>query len=122
MNFEMGFFCQFFVCPFFHFSHPQNKIKSKHNTTPKHKTDRDQRLERAADKIERDLILVGASAIEDRLQPGVPDAISSLAHAGSSLSSFLLSFFLSLLLFFCVVVCLLLLLDRIESNRIVCLT
>lgn len=33
--------------------------------------DRDGMLERVADKMERDLILVGATAVEDKLQKGV---------------------------------------------------
>ena len=35
-----------------------------------------------ADEIERDLELVGASAIEDELQDGVPETIASLREAG----------------------------------------
>ena len=34
-------------------------------------TDRDVLVDTAADKIERDLILLGATAVEDRLQKGV---------------------------------------------------
>ncbi len=37
---------------------------------------------KAAEMIERDLILLGATAIEDRLQDGVPDTIHTLATAG----------------------------------------
>ena len=36
----------------------------------------------AAEAIEKDLSLYGASAIEDKLQNGVPDAIAALARAG----------------------------------------
>ncbi|KAI3635167.1 hypothetical protein MIR68_006733 [Amoeboaphelidium protococcarum] len=45
-------------------------------------TDRSQKLDEAAELIEKDLILVGASAIEDKLQQGVPDTIHTLADAG----------------------------------------
>jgi phospholipid-translocating ATPase len=33
--------------------------------------DRDEKIEQAADSIERDLILLGATAVEDKLQKGV---------------------------------------------------
>lgn len=39
-------------------------------------------LNRLADEFERDLTLVGATAIEDKLQVGVPQAIYRLAQAG----------------------------------------
>ncbi|KAK6911919.1 P-type ATPase, C-terminal [Dillenia turbinata] len=44
--------------------------------------DRDAMLERVADMIEKDLILVGATAVEDKLQKGVPQCIDKLAQAG----------------------------------------
>lgn len=34
------------------------------------------------DLIERDLLLLGCTAIEDKLQAGVPEAIERLANAG----------------------------------------
>lgn len=43
---------------------------------------RDEALEELADDFERDLALVGASAIEDKLQEGVPDTIANLRKAG----------------------------------------
>ena len=43
---------------------------------------RDALLEAAAEEVEQSLELVGATAIEDRLQDGVPEAIESLAAAG----------------------------------------
>lgn len=46
---------------------------------------RDENLERVSDVIERDLTLIGGTAIEDRLQDGVPDAIALLANAGIKL-------------------------------------
>eukprot|EP00300_Choanocystis_sp_HF-7_P009690 c16576_g1_i2.p1 GENE.c16576_g1_i2~~c16576_g1_i2.p1 ORF type:complete len:663 (+),score=158.78 c16576_g1_i2:131-1990(+) len=42
---------------------------------------REEKLARAADLIEKDLTLVGVSAIEDRLQDGVPETIATLLRA-----------------------------------------
>jgi phospholipid-translocating ATPase len=47
--------------------------------------DRDEKLERVSDMIEQDLTLLGGTAIEDRLQDGVPDSIALLAEAGIKL-------------------------------------
>lgn len=47
--------------------------------------DREDKLETVSDAIERDLNLIGGTAIEDRLQEGVPDTISLLADAGIKL-------------------------------------
>jgi phospholipid-translocating ATPase len=47
--------------------------------------DRDDKLEMVADKIERDLTLLGGTAIEDKLQDGVPAAIQLLGDAGIKL-------------------------------------
>lgn len=44
--------------------------------------DRDSKLDDAAEMIEKDLILVGATAVEDKLQKGVPECIDRLAVAG----------------------------------------
>ncbi|KAF7135532.1 hypothetical protein RHSIM_Rhsim08G0235400 [Rhododendron simsii] len=44
--------------------------------------DRETMLERVSDLMERDLILVGATAVEDKLQKGVPQCIDKLAQAG----------------------------------------
>ncbi|KAJ2466618.1 aminophospholipid translocase [Coemansia sp. RSA 2322] len=43
---------------------------------------RQQELDRVAELIERDLVLLGATAIEDKLQDGVPQTIYTLAQAG----------------------------------------
>jgi phospholipid-transporting ATPase len=40
-----------------------------------------QKVDAVAELIEKDLILVGTTAIEDKLQEGVPDTIASLAAA-----------------------------------------
>lgn len=44
--------------------------------------DREATLERVSDTMERELILVGATAVEDKLQKGVPQCIDKLAQAG----------------------------------------
>ncbi|KAI9791570.1 MAG: hypothetical protein M1833_001491 [Piccolia ochrophora] len=44
-------------------------------------TDRQFLIEQAGDKVERDLELAGATAIEDKLQSGVPQAIDKLRRA-----------------------------------------
>jgi phospholipid-translocating ATPase len=46
---------------------------------------REERLEEVSDRIERDLMLLGGTAIEDRLQDGVPDTIALLGQAGIKL-------------------------------------
>jgi phospholipid-translocating P-type ATPase (flippase) len=47
--------------------------------------DRKKRLMEVAEEIERDMVVVGASAIEDKLQEGVPDAIFQIRQAGIKL-------------------------------------
>ncbi|KAJ7956556.1 Phospholipid-transporting ATPase [Quillaja saponaria] len=44
--------------------------------------DREEMIEEVADNIEKDLILLGATAVEDKLQNGVPECIDKLAQAG----------------------------------------
>ncbi|XP_074058795.1 phospholipid-transporting ATPase IC isoform X1 [Macrotis lagotis] len=44
-------------------------------------TNRDEALDIVYEEIEKDLILLGATAIEDKLQDGVPETISKLAKA-----------------------------------------
>ena len=46
---------------------------------------REAKVEAVADSIERDLTLLGGTAIEDRLQDGVPDTIALLGRAGIKL-------------------------------------
>ncbi|KAL3239280.1 aminophospholipid-translocating P4-type ATPase DNF2 [Nakaseomyces bracarensis] len=48
-------------------------------------TNREDELEKVSDQIERNLILLGGTAIEDRLQDGVPDSIALLGEAGIKL-------------------------------------
>ncbi|XP_020226579.1 putative phospholipid-transporting ATPase 9 [Cajanus cajan] len=47
--------------------------------------DREQIVEEISEKIEKDLILIGATAVEDKLQNGVPECIDKLAQAGIKL-------------------------------------
>ncbi|XP_008243138.1 PREDICTED: putative phospholipid-transporting ATPase 9 [Prunus mume] len=53
-------------------------IKAKNSIS----ADRETLVDEVTDKIERDLILLGATAVEDKLQNGVPDCIDKLAQAG----------------------------------------
>lgn len=53
-------------------------VKAKTSVT----ADRDALVDAATDKIEKGLILLGATAVEDKLQEGVPDCIDRLAQAG----------------------------------------
>jgi hypothetical protein len=48
-------------------------------------------LDSAAELIEKDLFLLGATAIEDKLQDGVPDTIHTLQMAGIKVDPFGLS-------------------------------
>lgn len=43
---------------------------------------RDEQIEKVCEEIERDLTLIGGTAIEDKLQEGVPETIGVLAQAG----------------------------------------
>ena len=43
---------------------------------------REEKLQEAYDVIERDLHLLGATGVEDRLQDGVPETITALREAG----------------------------------------
>ncbi|KHN07730.1 Putative phospholipid-transporting ATPase 9 [Glycine soja] len=56
-----------------------NKISQAKNSISE---DRETLIEEVSDKIERNLILLGATAVEDKLQDGVPDCIDKLAQAG----------------------------------------
>lgn len=47
--------------------------------------DREEIIDKAADTVEKDLILLGATAVEDKLQHGVPECIDKLAQAGIKL-------------------------------------
>ena len=57
----------------------------EHETAAASVHNREEKLEEVADAMERELILLGGTAIEDRLQDGVPDTIALLAEAGIKL-------------------------------------
>lgn len=58
------------------------RFLQEYETAAKSMTGRKEALARAADSVERDLILAGATAIEDKLQDGVPETIYDLLKAG----------------------------------------
>jgi len=57
----------------------------KHDLAASSLEDRDDKMEKVASEIERQLTLLGGTAIEDRLQDGVPESIQLLAKAGIKL-------------------------------------
>ena len=57
----------------------------KHDAAANSVDNREDKLDEVADEIEQELTLLGGTAIEDRLQDGVPDAIQLLAKAGIKL-------------------------------------
>ncbi|KAI0835434.1 phospholipid-translocating P-type ATPase [Hypoxylon sp. FL0890] len=59
--------------------------RKEHDKAATAMQDREEKLEQVADKIEQDLTLLGGTAIEDRLQDGVPDTIELLGRAGIKL-------------------------------------
>ncbi|KAI0138083.1 phospholipid-translocating P-type ATPase [Hypoxylon sp. NC0597] len=59
--------------------------RKEHDKAATAMQDREEKLEEVADKIEQDLTLLGGTAIEDRLQDGVPDTIELLGRAGIKL-------------------------------------
>lgn len=61
------------------------KWNAKYDVAAAAITNREEQLDAVADEIERELTLIGGTAIEDRLQDGVPDSIAILAEAGIKL-------------------------------------
>ncbi|KAJ3571132.1 hypothetical protein NPX13_g5488 [Xylaria arbuscula] len=59
--------------------------RKEHDKAASAMQDREEKLEEVADKIEQNLTLLGGTAIEDRLQDGVPDTIELLGKAGIKL-------------------------------------
>ncbi|ETS78476.1 hypothetical protein PFICI_10538 [Pestalotiopsis fici W106-1] len=59
--------------------------RKEHDKAATALTDREEKLEEVANKIEQELSLLGGTAIEDRLQDGVPDTIALLGQAGIKL-------------------------------------
>lgn len=58
---------------------------ARHEQASQALQDREEAMERVADQIERGLYLIGGTAIEDRLQDGVPETIELLSNAGIKL-------------------------------------
>lgn len=61
------------------------KWNERHHEASSSLNNREEKMEQVADSIERELTLLGGTAIEDRLQDGVPDSIAILADAGIKL-------------------------------------
>lgn len=59
--------------------------KKEHDAAAAAIEHREEKMEAAAELIEQDLFLLGGTAIEDRLQDGVPDTIALLGEAGIKL-------------------------------------
>ncbi|KAL7789585.1 hypothetical protein V8C43DRAFT_97371 [Trichoderma afarasin] len=59
--------------------------KKEHDIAASALENREEKLEAVAELIEQDLMLLGGTAIEDRLQDGVPDTIELLGTAGIKL-------------------------------------
>lgn len=58
---------------------------ARHELASQALQNREDEMERVADEMERDLFLLGGTAIEDRLQEGVPETIELLSDAGIKL-------------------------------------
>lgn len=54
----------------------------KYQEAQKEIVDRDIKLDEISELIEKDMVLMGATAIEDKLQEGVPECIATLSKAG----------------------------------------
>ncbi|KAI1379864.1 phospholipid-translocating P-type ATPase [Hypoxylon crocopeplum] len=65
--------------------HEYLEWRKEHDKAATSMQDREEKLEEVADKIEQELTLLGGTAIEDRLQDGVPDTIELLGRAGIKL-------------------------------------
>lgn len=59
-----------------------NNWKQRHQEAALSLEDRDQRLDAIYEEIETDMMLLGVTAIEDKLQDGVPQSIGNLIWAG----------------------------------------
>lgn len=59
-----------------------NDWKQRHQEAAIALEGRDEKLDSIYEEIERDMMLIGATAIEDKLQDGVPATIANLILAG----------------------------------------
>lgn len=62
-----------------------SEFNKAHEAASASLTDREEKMEEVADALERNLTLLGGTAIEDRLQNGVPQSIALLGRAGIKL-------------------------------------
>eukprot|EP00435_Cladocopium_sp_Y103_P020236 s1351_g4.t3 len=62
-----------------------NSWLARYQEAQKATSDRDEKLANMAEQVEKSLELVGATAIEDKLQDGVPDTIEQIRKAGIKL-------------------------------------
>lgn len=62
-----------------------NDWSKKYDTASAATVDREGEIEKACDLVEHSLTILGATALEDKLQEGVPDAIATLHRAGIKL-------------------------------------
>lgn len=62
-----------------------NDWKQRHQEAALSQDNRDDRLDAIYEEIEKDMTLLGATAIEDKLQDGVPQTIANLSLAGMKL-------------------------------------
>ncbi|KAJ3043255.1 hypothetical protein HDV00_005575 [Rhizophlyctis rosea] len=61
------------------------EFKKRYDIAATSHGDRDRELDEVAESVEKDMVLVGATAIEDKLQEGVPECIATLMDAGLKL-------------------------------------
>lgn len=57
-------------------------LQARYQEARKSLVDRDKKLATLAEEIEKDLCVLGCTAIEDKLQAGVPECIETLMQAG----------------------------------------
>lgn len=63
-------------------------LRKKLNEARSQMVDRNAALARAYGKIERDLMLIGCTGVEDQLQDGVPETLTALREAGIQVSHY----------------------------------
>ena len=73
--------------------------KAAHHLAAIAMENREDELDRVYNQIERDLVLLGATAIEDKLQDGVPRTIANLRNSGINLYLIINLLFFFLLIF-----------------------
>lgn len=71
-----------------------SRLKSQLESARSKLDGRDEALSEAYKKIECELVLVGCTGIEDKLQDGVPETLIALRNAGIQVSSLIISLLL----------------------------